>query len=98
MNQNLKYPQAARKENATYGKLYVEFVINADGSIEDESVRVVPASEVLKSGSLSADIISDKACEDEAVRVLRACPDWSPAMKKNAQVRQKLVIPIIFKQ
>jgi periplasmic protein TonB len=98
MNQHLNYPKAEGKENV-YGKLYVEFVVGASGAIDDESVRVIPANEVLKSTEpLGSDIITDKAYESEAIRVLRECPDWKPALLKDNPVRQKLVIPIIFRR
>jgi hypothetical protein len=98
MNQHLTYPKSAGKE-AIYGKLYVEFVVTATGAIDKESVRVIPANEVLKSAeALGSDIITDKAYESEAVRVLRACPDWKPALYRDGRVRQRLVMPIIFKQ
>jgi hypothetical protein len=98
MNQHLTYPKSAGKD-ATYGKLYVGFIVTATGAIDKESVRVIPANEVLKSSKpLGSDIITDKAYESEAVRVLRECPDWKPALYKDGPVRQRLVMPIIFRQ
>jgi protein TonB len=96
INKNLKYPRGARKAGVN-GRVYIEFIVNKDGAIDDESVRAVPAHEVsefIKSGS---NIISDNECELEAIRLIKECPNWSPGLQMDKPVRQRMVVPIIFK-
>lgn len=93
--ENLRYPPDA-KRNGIEGKVYVEFVIHQDGSIEDTTVRAL-GSDDLQKINLPKGIIFNSDCQDEAVRLLKECPDWNPALIKNRPVRQKMVVPIIFK-
>lgn len=92
---NLRYPSTA-KRNGVEGKVYVEFVINQDGSVEDTTVRALGSVDLQKV-NVPKGIIFDADCQDEAVRLLKECPDWNPALIKNKRVRQKMVVPIIFK-
>src|SRR5687767_4587139 len=70
---NLKYPDAA-KRNGVEGKVYVEFVINQDGSIDDKTVRALTPDELSKIAK-TTNITFDPDCQDEAIRLLRSCPD-----------------------
>jgi TonB family protein len=79
LKENMRYPEVARK-NGISGKIFVEFVINKDGSLSDVKV--------LKSLS--------KECDEEAIRVLANSPNWIPAKQRGKEVRQKMVLPIIF--
>jgi protein TonB len=36
-------------------------------------------------------------CDEEAVRVLKEVPPWNPAKQRARYVRQRMVLPIIFK-
>jgi periplasmic protein TonB len=92
---NLKYPDVA-KRNGIEGKIYVEFVINQDGSIDDETVRALTEDELSKVPN-TTNLTFDPGCRDEAIRLLRSCPDWVPASIKNKTVRQRMVLPIAFK-
>ena len=60
MQKNLKYPAAAQRANVQ-GKVYVQFVVNTDGSIQ--------GVEVLKSVGFG--------CDEEAVRVIKMVPKWN---------------------
>lgn len=53
LEKNLKYPAAAQRSNVT-GKVYVQFIVNADGSSSD--------IQILKSVGFG--------CDEEAIRVL----------------------------
>jgi len=76
----LKYPPQANRMGVE-GKVYVEFVINRDGSIVDARVvRGIGAG-----------------CDEEAVRVVASSPAWNPGKQRGKAVRQKYTIPIIFK-
>jgi protein TonB len=76
----LKYPAQARRMG-TEGKVFVEFVVNRDGSIVDvKVVRGIGAG-----------------CDEEAIRVVQSAPAWSPGKQRGKPVRQKMVIPINFR-
>lgn len=63
------------------GKLYTQFVVEKDGSI----------SQVTLLNGLGGD------CDEEAIRVISQSPQWTPAQHDGQAVRNKLVIPLIFK-
>jgi periplasmic protein TonB len=62
------------------GKVFVEFVVERDGSIT--SVRTLKGI--------------GAGCDEEAVRVIKLAPKWSPAKQRGKAVRQKMVLPINF--
>ena len=76
---NMRYPALASGENLE-AKIYVQFVINRDGSISD--------TEVLRGVGFGFD--------EEAKRVINAMPNWNPGKQGGKNVRVKYVIPIIF--
>lgn len=76
----LKYPAQATRMGVE-GKVYVEFVINRDGTIVD--VRVVRGI--------------GAGCDEEAVRVVQSSPPWNPGKQRGKPVRQKYTLPIQFK-
>lgn len=80
VSEKLKYPAQARRMG-TEGKVFVEFVVNRDGSIVDvKVVRGIGAG-----------------CDEEAIRVVQSAPSWSPGKQRGKPVRQKMVIPINFR-
>lgn len=79
---NLKYPESA-KAAGTEGKAFVQFVVKADGSIENV--------EIMRSSG-------DASLDAEALRVVKAMPKWKPAMSKGVAVNVKFVLPVVFKQ
>ena len=62
------------------GKVFVSFIINTDGSIQDV--------QVLKG-------VSD-SLNDEAVRVVSRMPKWKPGLQRGEPVRVKFNLPISF--
>ncbi len=78
--EKLKYPAQARRMDIE-GKVFVEFVIEKDGSITD-----VKAIKGIGAG-----------CDEEAVRVVSESPKWKPAKQRGKSVRQRMVLPITFK-
>jgi TonB family protein len=79
MVQNLKYPEQAKK-NGVQGKVFVTFVVEADGSITQVKVlRGVGGG-----------------CDEEAVRVIKLMPKWNPGMQDGKAVRTQFNIPINF--
>lgn len=75
----INYPGEARSAGIE-GKVFVEFIVEPDGSISNVSVK--------KGVHASIDA--------EAVRVMNLSPKWNPGMQKGVAVRQKLVLPINF--
>ncbi len=78
---NLKYPESA-KAAGTEGKAFVQFVVKADGSIEN--VEIMHSS-------------GDASLDAEALRVVKAMPKWRPAINKGEAVNVKFVLPIVYK-
>ena len=62
------------------GKVFVSFVVELDGSI----------TEVLVMRGIGS------GCDEEAVRVIKLMPKWTPGMVKGKEVRVKYVLPIKF--
>ena len=79
IQKNVKYPEAA-KEKGIEGKVYVQFVVEKDGSLS--SFQVVRG--------VSEDI------DAEAIRVLKAMPKWKPGMQDGKPVRVQYVMPFKF--
>lgn len=76
----MKYPPQARRMGID-GKVFVEFVINKDGSISDvKAVKGIGAG-----------------CDEEAVRVVQSAPAWTPGKQRGKPVKQRMVLPITFK-
>lgn len=80
VGKKLKYPAQARRMGVE-GRVFVEFVINRDGSIVD-----VKAIKGIGAG-----------CDEEAVRVVQSMPAWNPGKQRGKPVRQRMVLPITFK-
>lgn len=79
LTQNIKYPQKAR-EFGIQGTVYVGFVVEKDGSIND--ARVLRGI--------------GKGCEEEALRVIRLMPKWKPGTQRNHPVRVQVNLPVTF--
>ena len=78
---NLRYPQEARKSNIT-GKVIVEFVVEKDGSISSQNIKVLKSPH--------------KSLSKEAIRLIKNGPKWIPGKLKGVPVRTKRVMPISF--
>lgn len=79
LGQNIKYPQLAR-ENGITGKVYVQFVVEKDGSIANPRIL--------------RDI--GGGCGAEAIRVVKAMPKWSPGKQRGKAVRVQFNLPVNF--
>ena len=80
IQKNVKYPKASR-DKGIEGKVYVEFVVEKDGSISDINVLRGVNDEI----------------NAEAIRVLKAMPKWKPGMNEGKVVRVHYVMPFSFK-
>ncbi len=76
---NVKYPVLAM-ENGIQGKVFIQFVIEKDGSITD--VKVVRGV--------------DSSLDKEAVRVVSSMPKWKPGKQRGKPVRVSYTLPINF--
>lgn len=76
---NVNYPVLAM-ENGIQGKVFIQFVIEKDGSITDVKV------------SRGVDASLDK----EAVRVVKSMPKWKPGKQRGKPVRVSYTLPIFF--
>jgi TonB family protein len=72
---------AQAKSMGIEGTVIVVFVINSDGSISNP--------EILRGIGGGAD--------EEAIRVVKNSPDWSPAKQKDQVVNSRMRLPIRFK-
>lgn len=81
IDNHLSYPTNIRKKPKG-DKVFVEFIVNKDGSIDDSSIRVVRGL--------------TKVFDNEAYRLIKECPDWMPATIRGQPVKQKLVLAISF--
>jgi periplasmic protein TonB len=64
------------------GKVFVEFIVERDGTLTN--VRTLKGI--------------GAGCDEEAVRVVSIAPKWNPGKQRGRAVRQKMVLPINFKQ
>jgi periplasmic protein TonB len=78
----LKYPEDERKRGVE-GTCYVQFVVNADGSISSPII-IKPIKNAPK-------------CNKEALRVIKAMPhEWVPATINGRDVSSVVTLPIKF--
>ena len=92
------YPKKALKKGIK-GKVYVEFYITENGSIDQNKIRVVPAEEInaTMGGKYAAEVVADESLEAEAIRVIKNCPLWKPGRLYDKPISQMSVMPVIFK-
>ena len=79
LNKNIKYPAIAR-ENGIQGRVFVTFVVDAEGKVKDAKIL-----RGLGSG-----------LDDEALRVVRNMPAWKPGMQNGRVVQVQYNLPIVF--
>lgn len=77
--QSVKYPVIAQ-ENGIQGRVYISFVVNSKGKIEN--VKVARGV--------------DSSLDKEAVRVVESMPDWKPGKQGNKAVKVSFTIPVNF--
>lgn len=76
----IKYPAQARRMQVE-GRVFCEFVVNKDGSIQDVKViRGIGAG-----------------CDEEAVKAISQSPHWNPGKQRGKSVRSKFQLAIVFK-
>ena len=94
---NIIYPKQAHR-NKISGIVFVEFYIDEQGKVNQDSVRIVPASEMRRvaGDELANEITSNRFLEREAIRVIKKSPAWIPGKESGRPVAQKIVFPVSF--
>ena len=69
------------QENNIQGRVLLQFVIEKDGSL----TNIVPLQ------------TPDSSLSDEAIRILKTSPKWTPGKQRNQSVRVKYTLPIDFR-
>ena len=97
LSDNLSYPKQAR-EAGIQGKVLVGFVVEADGRItEVKTIRFFPITDSKeKSKPVTLTMVLQKELEDEAIRVIKAMPKWTPGKQRGRNVRVAYRLPITF--
>ncbi|MGD0343051.1 MAG: energy transducer TonB [Bacteroidales bacterium] len=68
-------------KNKITGVVMTKFIVEKDGSVS----RIV----ILKS--------VDPSLDNEAIRVIKSSPKWTPGMKNNVPVRVSIILPVEYK-
>jgi protein TonB len=79
LSKSIRYPQLALQRRVS-GKVYVNFVLSAQGKVTDAHVISGPGS----------------GLNDEALRLVWMMPPWEPAKVNGQPVRVACTIPIAF--
>lgn len=79
LGQSLRYPADAQRSRLQ-GKVFVSFIVNTDGFIQD--VKVLKGV--------------GRGLDEEAVRVVKNMPRWKPGMQRGEPVRVRFNLPIAF--
>jgi len=80
LTSNMEFPQKATKAGIKKGKVYLEFIVKADGTIANIKVAKT----------------SDKVFDKEAVRLVSIMPAWKPAVLNGKNVNNRYSFPIKF--
>lgn len=77
---NIKYPAGAI-EKKIEGKVYIQFVIEKDGSLSN--FKIIRGA--------------DPILDQEALRVVKQMPNWKPGKQRGKAVRVAYTLPVSFK-
>lgn len=81
LTKKIKYPNKARRNKIT-GTVYIAFVVDQSGKIEDVRLLKTSASPLL---------------DEAALKVINKMPDWIPGMQKGKNVRVQFTVPVSFR-
>jgi len=79
LQHNIVYPKIDKKKNIT-GKVYVQFVVEVDGSLTNFKILRTPSETI----------------GDEVLRVLLLSPNWNPGAQHGKPVRVQFTLPVNF--
>jgi TonB family protein len=83
LKDNLKYPKEAEKKQQE-GTVFVDFILSDKGAVTETEVTNYTYANIHQSFI------------DEAVRVVKMMPAWSPALQNGKPVAVKYSVPITF--
>lgn len=69
------------RDKGIEGRVILNFIVEKDGSLSD--VKVVRSI--------------DPSLDKEALRVIRAMPEWTPGKQRGKEVRVRFTLPVVFK-
>jgi hypothetical protein len=106
---NLKYPEIAT-EKGVQGRVLVRFIVEKDGSLTSPEVvakspgigKVIPIEVIdgmteKERQDAEAHNAGVKALQEEAIRVVKAMPKWTPGKQKGKAVRCRFTIPVVYR-
>ena len=101
--ENIKYPELAMKYDAE-GTVIMYFNVDKEGNVKDVTyndckITWINSTEVAKeTEAVQKDLIQliTTMFAEEAARVVREMPKWSPAIFGNKTVSTKYIVPIIY--
>ena len=105
---NIKYPKVAT-ENGVQGRVMVKFIVEKDGSLSNLKVLDNPKSSPLNMVVVTAYMpdkerqdaeahnVGVQAIRNEALRVVKAMPRWTPGRQNGKVVRCYFVIPVTYR-
>jgi len=79
LQKTMHYPAVDRENNVT-GKVFVQFVVERDGSLTDVKALRGPS----------------QTLQDEAARAVKASPHWTPGIQNGRKVRVQYTVPVNF--
>jgi len=79
LTKTIHYPAVDRENNVT-GKVFVQFVVERDGSLTDIKALRGPS----------------QTLQDEAARAVKASPHWTPGIQNGRKVRVQYTVPVSF--
>ena len=74
---NLKYPRDSR---TVKGKVFIEFIVNVDGSLSD--------FKILKG--------LGEPFDSSALETIKKMPNWIPAKRDSKSISSKMIMPVAF--
>jgi protein TonB len=80
IRKNLYYPPKL-KAAGIQGKVYIQFIVEKDGSISNITIR---------RGCQNAEL------DQEAINVIKKMPNWIPGTMRGKKVRVKQTVPVKF--
>ena len=107
--QNIKYPEIAT-ENGVQGRVIVQFTVEKDGSLTSPKVittspgigeaipiEVIASMPEKERQDAEAHNAGVKALRDEAIRVVKAMPKWTPGKQQGKVVRCRRTYPVVYR-
>ena len=102
LKRNIKYPKIA-KETGVQGKVFVSFIIDKKGNVEDVYIYKsnIPAQDyrgkAIKEKHMNDYKKAVQEMEEQAVSVVTMMPRWKPGSEDGKLVRVRYILPVVYK-